>query len=548
MKDRNGLYGFELLTGLDDDMIAAAILPNQGGAAVPAKPSRRERLGDFMSNGWVAAILSVVVSLAVLAAIITAGFQAPPVGLVGTDGHETTTPTPETTDLSETTDPSETTAPPEDDRPELYGLWDGRSIRVTRGSDYLTPVGFVTSRIEYASDGTYFVSVPEKNVLELAEEMQIELPRALLSAGDTLSITPLSENCQLEAAEIRTPDGAICYDRASATSLKIDLPAGEYLVAVRAHYRYENATGDQVDFLFRLTVRPSEEGDFPIVLKTGRREYPIMGYIRSETYAGSWDGDRTYTGIDLQKRFSDEYYYAWDQYMEVVYLAVGQEYQLLGFSEEDRILSLDVYQYDSGESFGTPIQVLQVTEQVETVDLSTLPSSFYHYWAVLTVEKSTEDSTLVVEYPFLLRLRREVSVSSPSHLVSLEIDGQNVIPNECFTWSMSLEEDGRILCTDGPGFADIYEKELDILPEIHAPVGTSATIHIARENGYLSSVSVYDFRGNRVAFGEDLSVLSTLPAGSYCLDLSVRYRGEYVPEYDTETGSSYTCAFVLTLE
>ena len=533
MKNRNGLYGFELLTGLDDDMIAAAILPDEGGAAVVAKPSRRERLGDFMSNGWVAVILSVVVSLAVLAAIITAGFQAPPVDPVGTDGHETTTPTPETTDLSETT------APLEDDRPELYDLWDGRSIRVMRGSDYLTPVGFVTSRIEYASDGTYFVSVPEKNVLELAEERQVELPRALLSAGESLLITSIPENCKLEATVIFTPDGTDCYEQGSATSLKIDLPAGEYLVAVRAHYRYEDATGDQVDFLFRLTVRPSEEGT-PIILTTGRREYPIMGYVRSESYAGSWDGDQTYT----QKSVTERIHYI---YMEEVYLTVGKAFQLLGMDGKDRLLALEVYEYDSYDSEVSPVQVLRVTENIESADLSAL-FFFTDYVGILTVERSTEDSTWVVEYPFRLRARREVTVSSPSERVTLEINGQTVIPNECFNSSMSLEEDGRLLCVDGWFFSDIYENELDILPEIHAPVGTSATIHISRENGYLSSVSVYDFRGNRVAFGEDLSVLSTLPAGSYCLDLSVRYRGEYVPEYDTQTGSSYTCAFILTLE
>ena len=536
MKNRNGLYGFELLTGLDDDMIAAAILPDEGGAAVVAKPSRRERLGDFMSNGWVAVILSVVVSLAVLAAIITAGFQAPPVDPVGTDGHETTTPTPETTDLSETT------APLEDDRPELYGLWDGRSIRVARGSDYLTPVGFVTSRIEYASDGTYFVSVPEKNVLELAEERQVELPRALLSAGDTLSITPLSENCQLEGAEIFTPDGAICYEQGSATSLKIDLPAGEYLVAVRAHYRYEDATGDQVDFLFRLTVRPSEEGT-PIILTTGRREYPIMGYVRSESYAGSWDGDQTYT----QKSVTERIQYI---YMEEVYLTIGKAFQLLGMDGEDRLLALEVYEYDSYDSEVSPVQVLRVTENIESADLSVISNGFFKYYlGVLTVEKSTEDSTWVVEYPFRLRPRKELSapVSSPSERVTLEINGQTVIPNECFSWGSSWDGES-ILYYDGWYFSDIYENELDILPEIHAPVGSSAAIHIARENGYLSGVGVYDFRGNQVAFGEDLSVLSTLPAGSYCLDLSVRYRGEYVPEYDTETGSGYTCAFILTLE
>ena len=78
MMDMKGLSIFELLSGLDDDMIAAAVLPEAAlGAA--GRPPRRERgrFGEFMNSGWAAAILSVVVSLAVLAGIIAAGQQGP---------------------------------------------------------------------------------------------------------------------------------------------------------------------------------------------------------------------------------------------------------------------------------------------------------------------------------------------------------------------------------------------------------------------------------------------------------------------------------------
>ena len=77
MTERKGLSIFELLSGLDDDMIAEATLP-EGSAAVGRAPRReRGRFGDFMNNGWAAAILSVVVSIAVLMGIITAGRKQP---------------------------------------------------------------------------------------------------------------------------------------------------------------------------------------------------------------------------------------------------------------------------------------------------------------------------------------------------------------------------------------------------------------------------------------------------------------------------------------
>ncbi len=83
MTDQKGLAAFELLSGLDDDMIVEATLP-EGAVAVGKAPRReRGRFGDFMSSGWAAAILSVVVSLAVLMGIIAAG-QKQPVGPSGT--------------------------------------------------------------------------------------------------------------------------------------------------------------------------------------------------------------------------------------------------------------------------------------------------------------------------------------------------------------------------------------------------------------------------------------------------------------------------------
>ncbi len=75
MTNVNGLSAFELLSDLDDDLVAEAILPEDGAAAVPRTRGARiwECISDFMSNGRAAAILSAVISLTVLVAIIRAG-------------------------------------------------------------------------------------------------------------------------------------------------------------------------------------------------------------------------------------------------------------------------------------------------------------------------------------------------------------------------------------------------------------------------------------------------------------------------------------------
>ena len=71
MTNENGLSVFELLSDLDDDLVAAAVLPEDGGGAAPTRRGRG--IPDFMNNGWVAAVLSVVVALSVLGFIIRAG-------------------------------------------------------------------------------------------------------------------------------------------------------------------------------------------------------------------------------------------------------------------------------------------------------------------------------------------------------------------------------------------------------------------------------------------------------------------------------------------
>ena len=74
MTNENGLSVFELLSDLDDDLVAAAVLPEDGVGAAPTRRGRGLlRIPDFMNNGWVAAVLSVVVALSVLGFIIRAG-------------------------------------------------------------------------------------------------------------------------------------------------------------------------------------------------------------------------------------------------------------------------------------------------------------------------------------------------------------------------------------------------------------------------------------------------------------------------------------------
>ena len=98
MKRKNGLSIFELLSGLDDDMIAAATLPESAVLTASPRPKReRGALSNFLENGWVVAGISVIVAVAVLAGIIAAGQR----GIKTDEGNSEPFPPPDTGTVEE---------------------------------------------------------------------------------------------------------------------------------------------------------------------------------------------------------------------------------------------------------------------------------------------------------------------------------------------------------------------------------------------------------------------------------------------------------------
>ena len=161
-----GLSIFELLAGLDEDMIAAATLPETSAAAVkpPRRRWRKGAIGDFLNNGWVAACASAVIALAVLVAIITAGQNGekgdgrenhtlPPVP--GTE--ESVSEADETTDVVESESERESEGESESES-ETAGMT-GTETSVGTEIETETKVSF-SDELEFTmkDDGTYEVS------------------------------------------------------------------------------------------------------------------------------------------------------------------------------------------------------------------------------------------------------------------------------------------------------------------------------------------------------------------------------------------------------
>ncbi len=82
----NELNIYALLSELDEDIIESTVPPSLVGGFVP-RAKKESLFSRFMSNGWVAAVLSAVVAIGVIVAIVLAGRgDGPVVPPVGTSG------------------------------------------------------------------------------------------------------------------------------------------------------------------------------------------------------------------------------------------------------------------------------------------------------------------------------------------------------------------------------------------------------------------------------------------------------------------------------
>ncbi len=83
----NELSVLAVLSDLDEDIIESTVPPSLAGMTPTPKVKGDSLLSRILSNGWVAAVLSTVVALAVIIAIVLAGRDddpmVPPVGAVG---------------------------------------------------------------------------------------------------------------------------------------------------------------------------------------------------------------------------------------------------------------------------------------------------------------------------------------------------------------------------------------------------------------------------------------------------------------------------------
>lgn len=540
MTDRNGLFAFEMLSNLDDEVIAAATLP-ETGSAVAGKPSRKERepgpFARFMDSGWAAAIISVTVALAVLVGIVAAGRMGtadppgkkPSHGMVGSQSSE----------MEEAT-----TAAPATKRPDVNSIVRDPAITVTIGKQSLTPLGMVTSWFEAAPGGGVIITEKGTDAIDRLDEVQHRLDWVTSYIGGAMLITPPEDSILTSVIIYDEAMERVVRDKRSA--ITPELPVGEYLVEVGIRHQRADGTGEHVDYLFRMTVADNSFED-TLYITAGMNSYATMGYPIHKTYYDVDLGEMVQESLpgasaNLEALFDE---------LPLVILLQNERFNLTPLGDTWEFLSLTLYDHACEELY---------TYTDETYRSEFPKLDLYDYWVVATYRITDGIYETDVEFPFRLAIHEnavdttdpsidtapETSVGVPVYGPPVvESDGKSIEPLGYMLWTEQWYGGGMV-SGDGLGAQGQIPEIIPELPTLHTESGW-VTVGLGAQHEPPSSVVVLDLNGRQILSGDSTAILRDLVSGTYCVVISMVSTGDYIPEADTYERTCTEFAFLLKI-
>ena len=437
MMKTNGLSAFELLSELDDGMIAAATLPEEGGI-ITGKRTRKDRsdrepgaFARFMDSNWAAAIISMTVALAVLMGIIAAGRMAPknapgeemngpadgpangpangpgiPAGthqdvLEGVPGQSDGSIDNENNQPmapGEMPDQEQDDVPGDTQRQPVNSLVTG-PVTVTVGSQTFAPLGMVTSWVERTDDGGTIATDKGTLALDRLEEVRNELTQVVSHSGGAMLIT-IPEDAFIT--------NIIVYDEAmervvrdKRAAITPELPVGEYLVEVGIRRMRADGTGEDVEYLFLLTVEENTAEEI-LYITAGKESFAVTGYPLYKSYYDSESGEQ----VNVEMPGATANLEALHDQLPLVTLMQEKSFDLIAMNLDWELVSLELYD-DEYAPLGTvhAAEIPYLDPQVYTV--------------VATYYFRNSDMEMAVEFPFRLAIHeKEVETVKEPNLES----------------------------------------------------------------------------------------------------------------------------------
>ena len=563
-KEIKGLSAFELLEGLDDDMILSASLPE----AVPvAPPTVGEKITAFFGRmgkgGMAAAITGIVVAVAVLMGILLAGhfpvWEEP--GIETEPGPVQSRPNIDSGILY----PPLTETPDNPQKNALSVVSDGITVY---------PKGYCVYLSEMRRDENGELTGVDADgmgaVYQLAEIWD-ELP-ILRTAGDSYELNLPKDNMSLRSVrifelidpqngdirEIALPAGA---EGAADVLKSVTSRKGEYVVVLEIYhetiYSADEYTKGLDEYAFRLVVDPSMNHNAPVRVIHGDKTYFPTGYLLEETYFDAEKKEyvtKTYDGAEK---------------------ILGQLVKDMMTAAVERGDSLSLYLAPFYDLKGIKVyRDLSLWCEADSEEPLTLLSEWDEgdYYVIITAVFLGTGETSVTEFPIHIKI-----VEEPEEETYPNDDGETPEPprltvstgfgslhfgntshsSEYHEGYMLWTEqwyDGGMISGDGFGAEGQLADILGELPTVEHYSGESVSGHVIAENDSVIGLKVCTPEGERIVVKSVSNVLDLLSAmnsltsveeGTYVVILTVVTQGDYIPEADTYERTCTEYAFVL---
>ncbi len=431
MTNRDGFSAFALLSNLDDGMIAAATLPEDGGI-VTDKSLRKDRepgpFARFLDSNWAAAIVSVTVALAVLMGIVAAGRMAPKSsgdgpnpgpGVAAGTNQNVLEGVPGQSDGLREDGSGALMAPeecPEQEAPvETLPVFDDPAerfpvnsivtgpITVTVGSHTFTPLGMVTSWVERTDYGGTITTDKGIPALDRLEEVRNELTQVVSHSGGAMLVAIPEDTIITEIMAYDEAMERVVRDKRAA--ITPELPVGEYLVEVGIRRMRADGTGEDMEYLFLLTVEENTAEEI-LYITAGKESFMVTGYPLYKSYYDSESGEQ----VNVEMPGATANLEALHDELPLVTLIQERSFDLIPVSQAWEFVSLDLYddRYELLETF---------TDEAYRTEIPRLDLQVYS--VVATYMCRDGDIEMVAEFPFRLAIHeKEVETTQEPNLES----------------------------------------------------------------------------------------------------------------------------------
>lgn len=552
-----GLSAFELLEGLDDDMILSASLPE---AAPVAPPTAGEKITAFFARmgkgGMAAAVTGIVVAVAVLMGILLAG-RFP---VWEESGIET--------------EPGPVQSRPDIQNgilfPPLESPDNTQKSAVSVVSDGITvyPKGYCVYISEMRRDENGELTGMDGDgagAVSQLGDIWDELP-TLRTAGNTYEL-PLPDHMTLR--DIRVFEMiSLGYGKAfeeialsaKGTDPAIDLlntltGKGGYVVVLDIYteirYSEDEYTKSLYEYAFMLEVDPSMNDNAPVRVIHGGKTYFPTGYLLEESYYDA----------ELKKEVTKHYDGAEKILAE---LATDMVTATVARGESLGLYLAPFYELKWVRVFDSSLRRLYEMGYDSPLDTFSETEEAGDYYVIITAVFLGTGETSVTEFPIHIKLveeREEEStpagdvgetplpprVSVGSSYGSLDF-GNTSHSDEYHEGYMLWTEqwyDGGMVSGDGFGATGQLSDISAGLPVLRHNAGEEPFLRVYEDEDTLTRIYVYRDDQTFHFDATEAHVLTTLPEGRYIIVLRMETQGDYVEEAEAYERTCTEYAFWL---